>query len=126
VPSDSFAFQEIKMMQTSPSPSLDHAFQPPEAAAQSARERMTWIIELMSRFATEKLEHHDSARLAAVIVTHLNALAAETPQRTQLSETVSHWLDTWEPILERQLALQGRSNPWPVSLRQLVMRARFA
>ena len=80
----------------------------------------------MSRFATEELDHHDSPRLAAVIVTHLNALSAETLTGTQLSETVSHWLDTWEPILERQLALQGRANAWPASLQRLVMKARFA
>ena len=96
-----------------------------DAAGQSAANRLTWIIELMSRFACEKLTHHDSPRLAAVIVTHLNALEAETLPGSQLSETVSHWLDTWEPILERQLALQGRSTSWPTSLQQLVTRARF-
>lgn len=96
------------------------------ATDQTAYDRLTWIVELMSRFATEKLDHHDSPRLAAVIVTHLNALAAETESGSQLSDTVSHWQDTWEHILARQLALQVRSNPWSASLRDLVMRARFA
>lgn len=113
-------------MQTSPGTPINRPAHPADTAGHGARDRLTWIIELMSRFATEKIEHHDSPRLAAAIVTHLNALAAETAQGSQLSETVSHWLDTWEPILERQLALQGRSNPWPASLQQLVMRARFA
>ena len=99
---------------------------PAETVNHSACDRLTWIVELMSRFASEKLDHHDSPRLAAVIVTHLNALAAETAPGSQFGETVSHWLDNWEPILERQLALQGRSNAWPASLRKLVMRARFA
>lgn len=96
-----------------------------DAAGHTACDRLTWIIELMSRFATEKLDHHDSPRLAAVIVAHLNALAAETAPNSQLGETISHWLDTWEPILERQLALQGRTNAWPASLLPLVARARF-
>ena len=113
-------------MQTSPFSSTNSPSSHAETAGHNARDRLTWIVELMSRFATEKLDHHDSPRLAAVIVTHLNALAAETTPGSQLSETVSHWLDTWEPILERQLTLQGRSNPWPASLQQLVLRARFA
>ena len=96
-----------------------------ETVSHSACDRLTWIVELMSRFASEKLDHHDSPRLAAVIVTHLNALAAETIPGSQLSETVSHWLDTWEPILEQQLSRQGRSASWPASLQPLVTRARF-
>ena len=113
-------------MQTSPFISTNSPATHAEVAGDGARDRLTWIVELMSRFATERLDHHDSPRLAAVIVTHLNALAAETAQGSQLSETVCHWLDTWEPILERQLTLQGRSNSWPASLQQLVARARFA
>lgn len=113
-------------MPSSPITSVHHSATAAEITSHSARDRLTWIVELMSRFATEKLDHHDSPRLAAVIVTHLNALASETATGSQLNETVSHWLDTWEPILERQLTLRGRSNPWPASLQPLVMRARFA
>ena len=35
------------------------------ASINTVRERLTWIVELMSRYAHEKDHSHDSARLAA-------------------------------------------------------------
>ncbi len=102
------------------------AIESDKGAGDRARDRLTWIIELMSRYATEKSDSHDSARLAAAIVAHLKSLSSELPSRGQLSETVSHWLDAWEPILERHIATQRPSTAASVSLTQLVMRARYA
>ncbi len=95
-------------------------------AGNRARDRLTWIVELMSRYATEKNNSHDSTRLAAAIVAHLKSLSSELPSHRQLSETVSHWLDSWEPLLERHIATQHPTVAANVSLAQLVMRARYA
>ena len=92
----------------------------------SVRDRLTWIVELMGRYAAEKCESHDSARLAAAIVTHLKSFAIEQPANSQLADTASHWLDTWEPILERHVAAQRSAAPVTSSLYNLVTRARYA
>ena len=102
-----------------------------DAECPSARERLTWIVELMSRFALEKCDGHDSARLAAAIVAHLKSLASDLAENSQLADTVAHWIDTWEPIMERHLATQRViAPPAPpenlVSLTALIQRARFA
>lgn len=93
----------------------------------SAHDRLTWIIELMSRYAREKDHSHDSARLAAAIVNHLKALVAAVPDDTPLAEAVSLWLHIWEPILDRHLVRSscdgGTATP---SLLELVRRARYA
>ena len=92
----------------------------------SAPERLTWIVELMSRYAKEKCESHDSARLAAAIVSHLNSFADDRSVAGQLAETVSHWLDTWEPILQRHVFSQRVASDQSSSLYKLVFRARHA
>ena len=92
----------------------------------SAPERLTWIVELMSRYAKEKCESHDSARLAAAIVSHLNSFADDSSVAGQLAETVSHWLDTWEPILQRHVSSQRVASDQSSSLYKLVFRARHA
>ena len=102
------------------------AIESKNAATNQARDRLTWIIELMSRYATEKSDSHDSARLAAAIVAHLKSLSCELPSGGQLSDTVSHWLDAWEPLLERHIATQRPTAAASVALTQLVMRARYA
>ncbi len=102
---------------------------PPPAVAvlgPSAPDRLIWIVELMSRYSKEKCESHDSARLAAAIVAHLNSFADDGSVAGQLAETVSHWLDTWEPILERDVARQCSMAGVTPSLGKLVMRARYA
>jgi len=98
------------------------------AFATAARERLTWIVELMSRYAHEKCNSHDSARLAAAIVTHLNSFASDVPEGSQLADTVAHWLEAWEPILDRHVAEQRTSADSNThdSLAELVMRARYA
>ena len=103
---------------------------PPSPAAPvlgpSAPDRLTWIVELMSRYAKEKCESHDSARLAAAIVAHLNSFADDRSVAGQLAETVSHWLDTWEPILEQHVSSQRATTEQCSSLGKLVLRARYA
>lgn len=90
------------------------------------RDRLTWIVELMSRYAHEKCNSHDSARLAAAIVAHLKSFASDLPDGSQLADTVSHWLDAWEPILDRHVAAQRVSASATPSLATLVFRARYA
>lgn len=94
--------------------------------ANPARERLTWIVELMSRYAHEKDQSHDSARLAAAIVNHLHALVAETPEHSPLADAASHWLDAWEPILSHHLARARVSTSTTPSLLDLVRRTRCA
>ncbi len=85
--------------------------------------RLTWLLELMGRFARERLDDHDSARLAAAIVIHLRALNAETSDESAIAPTIEHWLELWEGVLERTLA---RHAPVPgASLFDLVQRARL-
>lgn len=97
-----------------------------DADCPSARDRLTWIVELMSRYAAEKCDSHDSARLSAAIVAHLKSLATDLPAGGQLTDTVSHWLDIWEPLLERHVAAQRPAPGATTSLYQLVRRARYA
>ena len=95
----------------------------------SAPDRLTWIVELMSRYAKEKCESLDSARLAAAIVAHLKSFAEDRSVAGQLAETVSHWLDTWEPILEHHVSSQRAASDQSQSsssLNKLVLRARYA
>ena len=100
-------------------------------AAYDAPDRLTWIIELMTRYAAEKADSHDCARLAAAIVTHLKALLADLPTHGQLADTVSHWLDTWEPLMERHVSVLRAAAWHPLveatgALATLVSRARYA
>ena len=96
--------------------------------ATAARERLTWIVELMSRYAHEKCNSHDSARLAAAIVTHLKSFASDVPEGSQLADTVTHWLEAWEPIPDCHAAEQraNADSNTHGSLAALVMRARHA
>ncbi|MFN3628867.1 MAG: hypothetical protein ACK4XK_02230 [Casimicrobiaceae bacterium] len=84
---------------------------------------MTWLLELMGRFARERQDDHDSARLAAAIVIHLRALDAETPAESSLSPTIDHWLELWEAVLERALSRHAPQSG--ASLFDLVQRARL-
>lgn len=97
----------------------------------SAPDRLTWIVELMSRYAGEKADSHECPRLAAAIVTHLKAFLVDLPTHGQLADTVSHWLDTWEPLMERHLASQRAGSRHSLAdatsaLSALVTRARYA
>lgn len=92
----------------------------------STTDRLTWIVELMSRYASEKCHSHDSVRLAAAIVSHLNSLSNAQTIAPALSDAVSHWLEVWDPILERDLCVQQRSPETSAALYPLVRRARFA
>ena len=86
--------------------------------------RLTWLLELTGRFARERLDDHDSARLAAAIVIHLRALDAETPSGSATAATIEHWLELWEGVLERALE---RHCPAPgASLFELVRGARLS
>jgi hypothetical protein len=96
------------------------------APTTATRDRLTWIVELMSRYAHEKCHSHDSARLAAAIVAHLKSFASDLPEGSQLADTVLHWLDAWEPILERHVAAQRANATVTPSLATLVLRARYA
>ncbi len=97
----------------------------------SAPDRLTWIVELMSRYAAEKADGHECPRLAAAIVTHLKAFLLDLPTHGQLADSVSHWLDTWEPLMERHVASLRGTKRHPLvdttsSLAALVTRARYA
>lgn len=107
-------------------PSTNNPFPAAPVSDPSAPDRLTWIVELMSRYAKEKCENHDSARLAAAIVAHLKSFADDHSVVGQLAETVSHWLDTWEPILERHVGVQRPSAEATPSLYKLVLHARYA
>jgi hypothetical protein len=84
-------------------------------------ERLVWIIELMSRYAREFANSHESPRLAAAILAHLKSLSNELPSSDRLSETIEHWIDVWEPILNQHIK-PGTTIPQP--LRALIERAR--
>ena len=97
----------------------------------SASDRLTWIVELMSRYAGEKADSQECPRLAAAIVTHLKAFLVDLPTHSRLADTVSHWLDTWEPLMERHIASQRANSRHSdgdatSALAALVTRARFA
>ncbi|MCS6996544.1 MAG: hypothetical protein NZ533_06245 [Casimicrobiaceae bacterium] len=87
-------------------------------------ERLTWIVELMARFAREKVHAHDCPRLAAAILLHLKALGHELPNDSALSRTLEHWQEIWEDVLERSLRQQDA--PSPPALAELVRRAHAA
>lgn len=100
-------------------------------SAYSAPDRLTWMVELMSRYAAEKADSHECPRLAAAIVTHLKAFLGDLPTHEQLADTVSHWLDIWEPLMERHVASTRATAGHPVTdtsnaLTALVTRARYA
>lgn len=93
--------------------------------AVSHAERMTWLIELMSRYARELAQSsdgHQSTRIAAAIVTHLRTLVNETPNTARLNDASEHWFDIWDGILSRQL--NGATLARDESLRALVLRAQ--
>lgn len=100
-------------------------------AAYSAPDRLMWIVELMSRYAAEKADSHECPRLAAAIVTHLKIFLVDLPTHGQFADTVSHWLDTWEPLMERHVASVRGAARHPSAdatsaLSALVTRARYA
>jgi hypothetical protein len=84
-------------------------------------ERLAWLIELMSRYAREFSESHESPRLAAAILTHLKSLASELPTSSRLAETTEHWIEVWAPILDHHVK-PGNVTPQP--LRGLIEKAR--
>jgi hypothetical protein len=84
-------------------------------------QRLIWLIELMSRYAREFAQSHESPRLAAAILSHLKSLANELPATDRLAETTEHWIDVWEPILDQHIK-PGAAMPQP--LRTLIDRAR--
>jgi hypothetical protein len=84
-------------------------------------ERLAWLIELMTRYAREFSESHESPRLAAAILTHLKSLANELPTRSRLAETTEHWIEVWGPILDQHVR-PGATLAQP--LRGLIEKAR--
>lgn len=84
-------------------------------------ERLAWLIELMSRYAREFSDSHESPRLAAAILSHLKSLANELPPTARLAETTEHWIDVWAPILDQHIK-PGVVLQQP--LRTLIDRAR--
>jgi hypothetical protein len=86
---------------------------------------MTWLIELMSRYAREIAQSndaHESPRIAAAIVVHLRSLLNESPPAGRLTDAADHWMEMWDAILALQLNKRayGRDG----SLRALVHRAQ--
>jgi hypothetical protein len=89
-------------------------------------ERMTWLLELMSRFAREfahSSDRHQSTRIAAAIVAHLRTMTSETLMSRRLNDASEHWFEIWDGILSQQLA--GGMNTSDGSLRSLVKRAQM-
>ena len=100
-------------------------------AAYSAPDRFIWIIELISRYVAEKADSHECPRLVSAIVKHLKTLLVDLPTHGQLADTVSHWLETWEPLMERHVASLHAASRNPLAdatspLSALVARARYA
>jgi hypothetical protein len=92
----------------------------------SPTERLAWLVELMSRYAREFADSHDShesPRLAAAIVAHLRTLTNDLPKSGRMADAAEHWIDMWDAILSLHLRKGERvaANP---SLRSLVDRAR--
>ncbi len=86
-------------------------------------QRLSWLTELMGRYAGERLETGDCTRLAAAIVIHLRALHEDLDGSPGLAASVEHWLERWERILDRairQTSAQDRS----ATLGELVAQAR--
>jgi hypothetical protein len=87
-------------------------------------ERLSWLVELMSRYAREfaqSSDGHESPRLAAAIVTHLKSLSNDLPASGRLTEANEHWLEMWDSILSLHLH-RDREPSFP--LRALIERAR--
>jgi hypothetical protein len=92
----------------------------------SPTERLSWLVELMSRYAREFADSHDShesPRLAAAIVAHLRSLASDLPPSGRMADTAEHWVDVWDTILSLHLR-KGEPMASSPSLRSLVDRAR--
>jgi hypothetical protein len=90
----------------------------------SPAERLTWLVELMSRYAREfaqSSDSHESPRLAAAIVAHLKSLANDLPASGRLTDANEHWLEMWDGILSLHLRSDHQPN---VPLRTLIERAR--
>jgi hypothetical protein len=90
----------------------------------SPAERLSWLVELMSRYAREFMQSndgHESPRLAAAIVAHLKSLANDLPSSGRLADANEHWLEMWDSILSLHLRHDQAPN---LPLRALVERAR--
>jgi hypothetical protein len=87
-------------------------------------ERLSWLVELMSRYAREFMQSndgHESPRLAAAIVSHLKSLSNDLPASGRLTDANEHWLEMWDSILSLHLRSDRQPN---ISLRTLIERAR--
>jgi hypothetical protein len=87
-------------------------------------ERLSWLVELMSRYAREFMQSndgHESPRLAAAIVAHLKSLSNDLPASGRLADANEHWLEMWDSILS--LHLRRDCEPG-LPLRALIERAR--
>jgi hypothetical protein len=87
-------------------------------------ERLSWLVELMSRYAREFMQSsdgHESPRLAAAIVFHLKSLGNELPASGRLTDASEHWFEMWDGILSRHLRCDCERN---ASLQALIDRAR--
>jgi hypothetical protein len=88
------------------------------------QERLSWLIELMSRYAREFVQSsdgHESLRLAAAILAHLKSLANDLPAAGRLTEATEHWIEMWDAILSLNLPAREITQQ---SLCSLVQRAR--
>jgi hypothetical protein len=89
-------------------------------------ERMSWLVELMSRYAREfaqSSDGHESPRIAAAIVAHLRSLSRDLPNTGRLTEATEHWTEMWESILSQHLR-KGDETIGNPSLRSLIKRAQ--
>ncbi len=87
-------------------------------------ERLSWLVELMSRYAREFMQSndgHESPRLAAAIVSHLKSLSNDLPTSGRLTDANEHWLEMWDGILSLHLRVDREPN---LPLRALIDRAR--
>jgi hypothetical protein len=87
-------------------------------------ERLSWLVELMSRYAREFMQSndgHESPRLAAAIVSHLKSLSNDLPASGRLTDANEHWLEMWDGILSLHLRSDREPN---LPLRALIERAR--
>ena len=101
---------------------------PTDLAVAPTVQRLTWLTELMGRFAAEQSDGHDSTRLAAAILIHLRSLRSELLDGQGLASTAEHWIDNWEKVLERAASrkpLRDSASASPaVSLHSLITQAR--
>jgi hypothetical protein len=92
----------------------------------SPAERLSWLVELMSRYAREFAQSHDShesPRLAAAIVAHVRSLIDDLPNDVRLSDAAEHWIDIWDGILASHLGHVDAPHR-SASLASLIERAR--